>query len=389
MANSAIKTMATTPFQDQQPGTSGLRKRVLVFQQANYLENFVQSIFDSLKRRQGQTLVLGGDGRFHNREAVQTILRMAAANGFARVLVGRSGILSTPAASCVIRKYGACGGIILSASHNPGGVGGDFGVKFNVSNGGPAPEQVTEAIYTLSRHIDRYRLLDAAEVDIDSIGQCELGAMIVDVIDPVRDYAELMESLFDFDRISELLSGGRFRMRFDAMNAVTGPYAREILERRLGAPVGTVVNGRPLPDFGGLHPDPNLANAHDLVRAMSGPDAPELGAASDGDGDRNMILGKNFFVSPGDSLAILAANAGLVPGYAKGLAGVARRCPLAGLWTGSLPSLAWPATRHPRAGSISETCSTPDASHCAGKRALAPARTIYGRKMVSGRCCSG
>ena len=327
MVDSVIKTVETTPFEDQRPGTSGLRKKVSVFQQPNYLENFIQSIFDSLERRQGETLVLGGDGRFYNREAVQTILKMAAGNGFERVLVGRGGILSTPAASCVIRKYGVCGGIILSASHNPGGADGDFGVKFNASNGGPAPEHVTEAIYALSRRIDRYRSLDAADVDIDTIGRSALGAMIVEVIDPVRDYAALMESLFDFDRIAELLSSGRFRIHFDAMHAVTGPYAREILERRLGAISGTVVNGHPLPDFGGLHPDPNLTNAHDLVQTMNGLGAPDLGAASDGDGDRNMILGANFFVSPGDSLAVLAANAGLVPGYAKGLAGVARSMP--------------------------------------------------------------
>jgi phosphoglucomutase len=327
MASSAAETVQTTPFDDQQPGTSGLRKKVSVFQQPHYLENFIQSIFDSLDRREGETLVLGGDGRFHNRDAAQTILRMAAANGFARVLVGRSGILSTPAASCVIRQRGACGGIILSASHNPGGPDGDFGVKFNTVNGGPAPEHVTDAIYKLSRGILRYRTLRTPDLDIDSIGRSSLGDMIVEVIDPVKDYAELMASLFDFDRISDLLSSGRFQMRFDAMNAVTGPYAHEILERRLGAPAGTVVNGCPLTDFGGLHPDPSLATAHELVEIMNGPDAPDLGAASDGDGDRNMVLGPGDFVSPGDSLAILAANSGLVPGYAKGLAGVARSMP--------------------------------------------------------------
>lgn len=327
MASSAAKTVQTMPFDDQQPGTSGLRKTVWVFQQPHYLENFVQSIFDSLARRVGETLVLGGDGRFHNREAAQTILKMAAANGFARVMVGRGGILSTPAASCVIRKHGACGGIILSASHNPGGPGGDFGVKFNTANGGPAPESVTNAIYELSRGIVRYRTLEAPAVEIDSLGRSQLGDMAIEVIDPVKDYAELMQSLFDFDRISALLASGRFRMRFDAMNAVTGPYAHEILERRLGSPAGTVINGRPLLDFGGLHPDPNPITAHGLVDVMNGPRAPDLGAASDGDGDRNMILGPNVFVSPGDSLAILAANASLVPGYAKGLAGVARSMP--------------------------------------------------------------
>lgn len=327
MTSGEVDTVQTAPFDDQEPGTSGLRKKVSVFQRAHYLENFVQSIFDSLDRREGETLVLGGDGRFHNRDAAQVILRMAAANGFARVLVGQGGILSTPAASCVIRKHGACGGIILSASHNPGGPDGDFGVKFNTANGGPAPGAVTNAIYKLSRGIRRYRTLEAPAVEIDSVGRSQLGDMTVEVIDPVKDYAELMESLFDFDRISALFSSGRFRMRFDAMNAVTGPYAHEILERRLGAPVGTVVNGRPLPDFGGLHPDPNLTTAHELVETMNGSRAPDLGAASDGDGDRNMILGPNIFVSPGDSLAILTANAGLAPGYAKGLAGVARSMP--------------------------------------------------------------
>ncbi len=327
MTDSAIRTVTTSPFDDQRPGTSGLRKKVSVFLQPNYLENFVQSIFDNLDPHERGTLVLGGDGRFHNREAAQIVLRMAAANGFTRALVGQGGILSTPAASCVIRKHGACGGVILSASHNPGGPNGDFGVKFNVANGGPAPEPVTEAIYAISRRIDRYRIVEAATVDIDSVGARALGDMTVEVIDPVADYAQLMQSLFDFDRISGLLTSGRFRMRFDAMNAVTGPYAHEILESQLGAPAGTVVNGRPLPDFGGLHPDPNLSNAHDLVQTMNGAEAPDLGAASDGDGDRNMILGPGLFVSPGDSLAILVANARLAPGYANGLAGVARSMP--------------------------------------------------------------
>ncbi|MGE0333998.1 MAG: alpha-D-glucose phosphate-specific phosphoglucomutase [Gammaproteobacteria bacterium] len=317
----------TIPFDDQRPGTSGLRKQVSVFQRPHYLENFVQSIFDSVEGRQGSTLVLGGDGRFHNREAVQTILRMAAANGFGRVLVGRGGLLSTPAVSCIIRKHGAAGGVVLSASHNPGGPKGDFGVKFNVTNGGPAPENVTEAVYALSRKIARYRILPSGDVNIDHVGRSKLGTMTVEVIDPVADYARLMESLFYFDRISELLSSGRFAMRFDAMHAVTGPYATEIFERRLGAPGGSVVNGIPRADFGGSHPDPNLVYARSLVSAMKGPGAPDFGAASDGDGDRNMILGRNFFVTPSDSLALLAANARLVPGYADGLAGVARSMP--------------------------------------------------------------
>jgi phosphoglucomutase len=327
MSEQAVRTVQCTPFEGQRPGTSGLRKKVSVFQQPNYLETFVQAIFDSLDRREGQTLVLGGDGRFHNREAIQTILKMAAANGFSRVLVGQCGILSTPAASCVIRKSGACGAIILSASHNPGGPSGDFGVKFNVANGGPAPEPVTEAIYALSRTMNRYRTLDTADLDIDIVGRFALGATAIEVIDPVKDYADLMERLFDFGLMSKLLTGGRFRICFDAMHAVTGPYALEILERRLGAPAGSVINGQPLPDFGGHHPDPSLANATDLARVLYGPGAPDLGAASDGDGDRHMILGPNFFVSPGDSLAILAANAARIPGYAKGLAGLARSMP--------------------------------------------------------------
>ena len=317
----------TTPFAHQRPGTSGLRKKVSTFQQPHYLENFIQSVFDSLEDCRGKTLVLGGDGRFFNRQAAQTILRMAAANGLGRVLVGRGGLLSTPAASCLIRKYQALGGIVLSASHNPGGPSGDFGVKFNVANGGPAPESVTEAIYARTRTIERYRIRAGSEADIDRVGTSKLGGMTVEVVDPVEDYARLMERLFAFDRISELLSSGRFTMRFDAMNAITGPYAKEILEIRLGAPAGTVVNGGPLPDFGGHHPDPNLVHARDLVTAMNGPDAPDFGAASDGDGDRNMILGRGLFVTPSDSLALLAANARLVPGYADGLVGVARSMP--------------------------------------------------------------
>ena len=323
-----VKTVATTPFDDQRPGTSGLRKKVAEFQQPRYLENFLQSIFDSVGDCRGKTLAVGGDGRFHNREAVQTILRMAAANGVGRVLLGRGGLLSTPAMSCVIRKYGTLGGIILSASHNPGGPKADFGVKYNIANGGPAPESVTEAIYAASRKITRYLIADGeADFDIDRSGSAVFAGMKVDVIDPVADYAALMETLFDFDRISKLLSSGRFRMRFDAMHAITGPYAHDIFEKRLGAPAGAVMNGTPLPDFGGGHPDPNPVNAHDLVAIMNGPDAPDFGAASDGDGDRNMILGRNIFVSPSDSLAVLAANARLVPGYAEGLTGVARSMP--------------------------------------------------------------
>ncbi|HEC20456.1 MAG TPA: alpha-D-glucose phosphate-specific phosphoglucomutase [Gammaproteobacteria bacterium] len=322
----SLQTIQTQAFSDQRPGTSGLRKKVQVFQQPHYLENFVQSIFDSLEGFKGQTLVLGGDGRYGNLEAIHTILRMAAANGFGRVLVGRDGLLSTPAASCVIRKYQAFGGIILSASHNPGGPDGDFGIKYNTGNGGPAPERITEAIYTRSQEITEYHITDDAEIALDKIHNFQLEGMTVSVIDPVADYAALMAELFDFDAIRTLFQSG-FRMRFDAMHAITGPYAKQILEEQLAAPEGTVINGVPLSDFGGGHPDPNLAYAKGLVAEMFGDDAPDFGAASDGDGDRNMILGSHFFVTPSDSLALLTANAILVPGYSQGLAGVARSMP--------------------------------------------------------------
>ena len=321
-----VRSVATSPFNDQKPGTSGLRKRVQVFCQPHYLENFVQSIFDSIAAPPDATLALGGDGRYYNREAIQVILKMAAANGFGRILVGKGGILSTPAASCIIRKYGTYGGIILSASHNPGGPDGDFGIKYNIANGGPAPEKITDAIFATSKQIARYRIADAPDVALDTPGDSKLGDMTVSVIDPVGDYAELMESLFDFAAIRALLSGG-FRIKFDAMHAVTGPYAREIFIDRLGAAPDSVINAEPLPDFGGGHPDPNLTYAHELVEAMYGGNSPDFGAASDGDGDRNMILGNHFFVTPSDSLAILAANAHLVPGYKRGLAGIARSMP--------------------------------------------------------------
>ena len=321
------QVIATTPFEGQRPGTSGLRKKVRVFQQPGYLENFVQAIFDTQTELEGGTLVVGGDGRFYNRQAIQVILRMAAANGVGRVLVGRGGILSTPAASCVIRKFKTQGGVVLSASHNPGGPEEDFGIKFNSANGGPASESVTEAIYARTRTIDAYRTLDCADTNLDQAGIARIGSMEVEVIDPVADYAQLMESLFDFNAIHQLFNSGLFRMRFDAMHAVTGPYAMEILESRLGAPPGTVMNGESKEDFGGGHPDPNLAHAQDLVALTQGPDALDFGAASDGDGDRNMILGKNFFVTPSDSLAVLAANAHQVPGYRAGIRGVARSMP--------------------------------------------------------------
>jgi phosphoglucomutase len=316
----------TTPFSDQRPGTSGLRKKVTVFQQPRYVENFIQSIFDNVEGAQGSTLVIGGDGRFFNEAVVQIAIKMAAANGFGRVLVGQGGLLSTPAASCVIRKHKAIGGLVLSASHNPGGPDGDFGIKFNMAHGGPAPESFTEAVFKRASAITEYKIVDAPDIDLSRIGPTKVGEMTVEVIDPVADYAELMEQLIDFEKIADLFRSG-FRMRFDALSAITGPYAKAILENRLGAPAGTVVNGEPKPDFGGHHPDPNPVHAHDLMELMLGPDAPDFGAASDGDGDRNMIVARGLFVTPSDSLAILTSHAHLAPGYAKGLAGVARSMP--------------------------------------------------------------
>jgi len=321
-----ILTIETKPFADQKPGTSGLRKRVAVFSQPSYVENFVQSIFDCLEGIKGKTLVLGGDGRFYNDVAIQTIIKIASANGFGAVLVGQGGILSTPAASHVIRHHKAFGGLILSASHNPGGPDGDFGIKYNVSNGGPAPEKITDAVFARSKEIDRYLIVDAPDVDLSRIGTQHSAGMVVEVIDPVADYAALMETLFDFDKIRAMFAAG-FTMRFDAMHAVTGPYAHKILEGMLGAPQGTVVNGTPLPDFGGGHPDPNLVYAKDLYDLMMSDKAPDFGAASDGDGDRNLIIGRDRFVTPSDSLAILAANAPHAPGYAAGIAGIARSMP--------------------------------------------------------------
>lgn len=322
-----IKTVPTKPFEGQRPGTSGLRKKVTVFEQPHYLENFVQSIFDSLDDFQGKTLVIGGDGRYFNRKAIQTIIKMAAANGFGELMIGKGGLLSTPAASCVIRKYHAFGGIILSASHNPGGPTEDFGIKYNISNGGPAPEKVTEAIYANTQKIESYQIADTPDIDLDTIGEKVLGETKIKIIDPVSDYAELMAKLFDFDLIRRLFEVGNFKMRYDAMHAVTGPYAQYILEEVLKAPKGTVVNGEPKEDFGGGHPDPNLVHAHKLVEYMFSDEAPDFGAASDGDGDRNMILGRKFYVNPSDSLAVIVANFWNAPGYDRGLTGVARSMP--------------------------------------------------------------
>lgn len=322
-----IKQIKTQSFNDQKPGTSGLRKKVTQFQQTGYLENFVQAVFNTIAPCTGKTLVLGGDGRFYNREAIQVIIRMAVANGFSHILVGKGGILSTPAASCVIRKHQACGGIILSASHNPGGPDEDFGIKFNGENGGPAPEKLTDAIFEQTLTIEHYQTIDAQNVELDKISTKQIAQTTIDVIDPVTDYADLMESMFDFKLMKTLFTQGNFRMCFDAMHAVNGPYAKEILENRLGAPKGTVINGIPLTDFGGGHPDPNLVHAHELVDLLLGDEPLDFGAASDGDGDRNMILGKNFYVNPCDSLALLTANAHYIPAYSKGIAGVARSMP--------------------------------------------------------------
>lgn len=324
-----FKTVATTPFDDQKPGTSGLRKKVPVFQQPNYAENFIQSVFDALEGYEGKTLVIGGDGRFYNREVIQIALKMAAANGFGRVLVGQGGILSTPAASHLIRKYGAFGGLILSASHNPGGPTEDFGIKYNIGNGGPAPEKITEAIFAISKTIKEYRIAESADIDIDTIGTQKLGDMHVEIVDSVADYAALMETLFDFEAIRALIKSG-FTLRFDSMHAVTGPYGKEILEKRLGAPEGTCLNFVPLTDFGGHHPDPNLVYAKELYDLLMSADGPDFGAASDGDGDRNLIIGKGIFITPSDSLAMLAANAHLAPGYKAGLKGIARSMPTSG-----------------------------------------------------------
>ena len=321
-----IKTIATKPYADQKPGTSGLRKKVPEFQQTNYVENFVQSIFDSLDGYAGKTLVVGGDGRYYNREAIQKVIRIAAANGFGKLVIGKGGILSTPAVSGLIRALGAFGGIILSASHNPGGPDGDFGIKYNAGNGGPAPEKITDAIFARSKTIDQYKISDAPDVDLDTLESTAVEATAVEIIDPVIQYSALMKTLFDFDAIRDLFASG-FRMRFDAMHAVTGPYAHAILEGELGSGAGTVVNGTPLPDFGGHHPDPNLTYARELYDLMMSPEAPNFGAASDGDGDRNLIIGRGIFITPSDSLAMLAANAHHAPGYAKGLAGIARSMP--------------------------------------------------------------
>ena len=324
-----MSTIQTNPIDGQKPGTSGLRKKTRVFMSPHFLENYVQSIFDGIDGVDGSTLVVGGDGRYFNDRAIQVILRMAAANGAARCIVGQNGILSTPAASHLIRKRGTDGGLILSASHNPGGADEDFGLKYNGPNGGPASDGVTDKIFAKTTEITAYKIIEAKEVALSRLGATTLGDMVVEIIDPVSDYADLMEELFDFNAIGGLFVGG-FRMRFDAMHAVTGPYAKEIFENRLEAPMGTVAHGVPSEDFGGGHPDPNPIWAKELMDVMYGEDAPDFGAASDGDGDRNMIVGLGAYVSPSDSLAVLADLAHLAPAYADGLAGIARSMPTSG-----------------------------------------------------------
>ncbi len=322
-----ISAINSQPFQDQKPGTSGLRKKVKVFQQDHYLANFVQSIFDSLEGFSGRSLVLGGDGRYFNRDAIQIIIKIAAANGFGELIIGQGGLLSTPAASHLIRKYKAFGGLILSASHNPGGPDEDFGIKYNIGNGGPAPENYTDAFFARSQMIDQYKLADLDDIDLDKTGRITVDGLNIHVIDPVDDYAQLMGEIFDFKLMSKALKDKLITLRFDAMHAITGPYATRILEDILGADSGSVINATPLEDFGGHHPDPNLAHAKELAELMFSSASPVFGAASDGDGDRNMIVGKDVFVTPSDSLAIMAANAHLIPGYKNGIAGVARSMP--------------------------------------------------------------
>jgi phosphoglucomutase len=324
-----IKKVKTTPFNDQKPGTSGLRKKVTHFSQPHYAENFIQSVFDSLDGKQGTTLVIGGDGRYFNKDVIQKAIRMAAANGFARVITGQNGLLSTPAASHLIRHNKALGGLVLSASHNPGGPDGDFGIKYNAGNGGPAPEKLTNAIHARSLVIDSYNTMDWPDVDLSRIGTTTAHGFTISIVDPVADYAALMQTLFDFDAIRALFKSG-FTMKFDGMSAITGPYGMAILEGMLGAAPGTVMNGVPLPDFGGHHPDPNLVHAKELCDLVLNPGGPDFGAASDGDGDRNLIVGRGIYVTPSDSLAIIAANAQLAPGYASGIAGIARSMPTSG-----------------------------------------------------------
>ena len=318
-----LKTISTTPYTDQKMGTAGLRKKSKVVMQPNYIENFIQAIFNTIGDLRGKTFILGGDGRFYNDIAIQKLIKMAAANGIGKLIVGQNGFLSTPASSNLILKNKTDGGFVLSASHNPGGPNGDFGLKYATASGGQCPSAVSDKIYENTKNIKEYKILDVPDIDLSRLGSFKLGEMIIEVIDPVKDYVEMMENIFDFNALKQLFANG-FTMRYDAMNAVTGPYALRIFEEILGAPKGSVVNYRPLPDFGGLHPDPNLVYAKDLVEHMYADNAPDFGGANDGDGDRNMILGKKFFVTPSDSLAIITDNYKLIPAYKNGIYGVAK-----------------------------------------------------------------
>ena len=318
-----IKTIATTPYNDQKMGTGGLRKKTKVMMQPNYFENFIQTIFNTIGGVRGKTYVVGGDGRYYNDTAIQKFIKMAAANGVAKLIVGQKGFMSTPAGSNVLLKNKTNGAFIFSASHNPGGPDADFGVKYSDETGGQVPTSITDAIYKNSQTISEYKIFDSADIDISKIGTQQLGEMVIEVIDPIKDYVEMLEGIFDFNALKQLFKSG-FTMKFDAMNAVTGPYAKRIFEEILGAAAGSVINAVPKPDFGGLHPDPNMVYAKELIGIMYGNDAPDFGAANDGDGDRNMILGKKFFVSPSDSLSILTDNYKLIPAYKNGIYGVAK-----------------------------------------------------------------
>ncbi|KAL2920574.1 Phosphoglucomutase chloroplastic [Bienertia sinuspersici] len=331
--NYTIRSVPTKPYDGQKTGTSGLRKKVKVFMQENYLANWIQALFNSLPSEDyvNGVLVLGGDGRYFNKEAAQIIIKIAAANGVAKIFVGQDGILSTPAVSAVIRKRKANGGFVMSASHNPGGPEYDWGIKFNYSSGQPAPESITDKIYGNTLSISEIKMATIPDIDLSRVGVTKFGNFIVEVVDPVGDYMELMESVFDFHLIRSLLSRSDFRFTFDAMHAVTGAYAKPIFVEKLGASMDSISNGVPLEDFGHGHPDPNLTYAKDLVDIMYGDNGPDFGAASDGDGDRNMILGRSFFVTPSDSVAIIAANAQeAIPYFYHGIKGLARSMPTSG-----------------------------------------------------------
>ncbi len=321
-----IQTIQTTPYSDQKMGTGGLRKKTKVMMQPNYFENFIQSIFNTIGNLHGKVFVVGGDGRYYNEKAIQQFIKMAAANGVAKLIVGQNGFLSTPASSNILLKNKTDGGFVFSASHNPGGINGDFGIKYANETGGQIPTSISDKIYETSKHITEYKICDAPDIDLSKIGSTKLGDMQIEIIDSVSDYVEMMESIFDFDALKKLFKNG-FKMKFDAFNAVTGPYAIRIFEEILGAEKGSVINSQPLPDFGGKHPDPNMTYATELLAIMNSDDAPDFGAANDGDGDRNMILGKKFFVSPSDSLAILTDYYNIIPAYKNGIYGVAKSCP--------------------------------------------------------------